>query len=108
MVGTIPKQVYQIQLQTREKTVGTQTKLHFVHHFVVPQTLTQKLSCRFPCVDIQVIEVPDVVYEEKAAVCPVKPSGNSHADSQSTGAIQQWCFSLSGLQLFRGEASPFH
>ena len=54
------------------------------------------------------IEVPDVVYEEKAAVCPVKPSGNSHAGSQSTGAIQQWCFSLSGLQLFRGEASLFH
>ena len=89
VVGTIPKQVYQIQLQTREKTVGTQTKLHFEHLFVVPLTLSQKLSCRFPCGDIQVIEVTDVVYEEKATVCPVKPSGNSHAAPQSTGAIQQ-------------------
>ena len=108
VVGTIPKQVFQIQLQTREKTVGTQKKLHFEHLFVVPLTLSQKLSRRFPCGDIQVIEVTDVVYEEKATVCPVNPSGNSHAAPQSTGAIQQCCFSLSGLQLFRGETSQFH
>ena len=38
--------------------------------------------------DIQIVQIPEVLCEERTVKCPVPPRGSTHTGSQSTGAAR--------------------